>query len=74
MKDGLVEEFYENGQLKFKGNYKDGKEDGRHEWFYRNGKINMMINYKDGKLHGFYSIYSEDGSRFLTEYENGKEM
>ena len=25
IKDGLVEEFYDNGQLKFRWNYKNGK-------------------------------------------------
>ena len=24
IKDGLVEEFYDNGQLEYRGNYKDG--------------------------------------------------
>tara|TARA_Y100000590_G_scaffold154990_1_gene178139 strand:+ start:1533 stop:1655 length:123 start_codon:yes stop_codon:yes gene_type:complete len=28
MKDGLIEEFWENGQLSFKRNFKNGEPDG----------------------------------------------
>jgi antitoxin component YwqK of YwqJK toxin-antitoxin module len=31
IKDGLVEEFYDNGQLELRRNYKNGKEDGLEE-------------------------------------------
>ena len=50
MKDGLVEEFYDNGQLKKKGNYKNGERDGLHETYYDNGQIGIKENYKNGKL------------------------
>ena len=49
MKDGLVEEFYDNGQLKEKGNYKEGKKEGHWEKNFKNGKETKK-NYKDGKL------------------------
>ena len=32
-RDGLYEEFYENGQLRFRLNYIDGKRDGLIEFF-----------------------------------------
>ena len=50
MKDGLIEEFYENGQLRSTGNYKDGKKDGL--WYYYDGEGNptKKEEWKDGKL------------------------
>ena len=53
MKDGLIEEFYENGQLKSKGNYKDGKEDGLWEYFDEDGKETKTEEWKGGKLIPF---------------------
>ena len=42
-KDGLYESFHENGQLRFRSNYrenhKDGKLDGLWEEFDRNGQL-----------------------------------
>ena len=40
IKDGLVEEFYDNGQLKGKGFFKNDKLDGK--IFGYNQKINFM--------------------------------
>ena len=39
IKDGLVEEFYDNGQLEWRASYKDGKLDGLWEKFYENGQL-----------------------------------
>ena len=49
-KDGLYETYHENGQLKSKGNFKDGKQDGLWEGFYDNGQLGGKGNYKDGEL------------------------
>ena len=45
---GIVRDWYENGQLKFEWNYKDGKEDGLHRGWWEDGKLFKEINYKDG--------------------------
>ena len=39
MKDGLVEEFYENGQLKNRTNYRDWKQHGLWEYFDEDGNL-----------------------------------
>jgi antitoxin component YwqK of YwqJK toxin-antitoxin module len=36
--DGLLEIFHNNGELKYRGNYKIGKRDGPWEWFHENGQ------------------------------------
>ena len=46
---GIVEEFYDNGQLWTRWNYKDGKQDGLFEFFHDNGQLQERQNYKDGE-------------------------
>ena len=50
MKDGLVEKFWDNGQLLERGNYKDGKKDGLWERYNEDGRLYKKENYKDGRL------------------------
>lgn len=45
---GLLEGWYEDAQLWYRGNYKDGKEDGLHEGWYKSGQLWYRRNYKDG--------------------------
>ena len=49
IKDGLVEEFYDNGQLEWRANYKDGKLDCLFEWFDENGSLIKTKEYKNGE-------------------------
>ena len=49
-RDGLWEEYYENGQLRWKVNYKDEKFDGLWEEYNKNGQLWNKENYKDGVL------------------------
>ena len=46
IKDSLVEEFHNNGQLKSRGNYKDGNTDSFWERFYENDQLKRKGNYK----------------------------
>ena len=50
IKDGLVEKFYDNGQLLLRENYKNGKLNGLWEYFDESGKSRGNENYKAGKL------------------------
>ena len=50
IKDGLVETFYENGQLRDRVNFKDGKEDGPWECFDEDGNLIKTEEYEDGEL------------------------
>ena len=53
---------YENGQLKSKVNFIDGKvEDGLYESYYKNGQLQRKANYKDGELDGLSEQYHENG-------------
>ena len=46
---GVKESYYENGQLKERGNYIAGKEDGLWEMYYENGEWHAKSIYKNGK-------------------------
>ena len=83
LKDGLVEEFHDNGQLKGRGNYKNGKLDGLKETFYSksdnnpfvlHGPINTRKNYKIGKQDGLHESFHTNGKlQEKGNYNNGKE-
>jgi len=45
------EEYYENGQKKWEGTYKDGKEDGLWTYWDENGQKKSEITYKDGMVY-----------------------
>ena len=46
----MEREYYENGQIWYEGNYKDGKREGKWTEYYENGQIEWEENYKDGEL------------------------
>ena len=50
IKDGLYERYHENGQLRIKATYKDGKLNGPFEKYYENGQLEKKATYEDGKL------------------------
>ena len=68
---------YVNGQVKSKGEIKDGKLDGKSSWWHLNGQKGLEKNYKDGKLDGkstwWYDEIGLDGQIRLEEhYKDGK--
>ena len=52
--EGSWKTFYENGELKNEGNYKDGKAEGLGKTYDENGKLKAEVNFKDGKVEGKY--------------------
>jgi len=45
---GIAYDVYSEGQLKFEGTYKDGKEDGLFQEWYENGQLRFEVTIKDG--------------------------
>ena len=43
--DGFFESYYENGQLNYKQNYKDGIRDGLFYHYYENGQLSYKLCY-----------------------------
>ncbi len=64
--------YYENGQIKLKGNYKDGKKNGEQINYYKNGQIELKGNYKAGLENGEWITYYENGQTELkVNYKDG---
>ena len=70
IKDGVVETFYENGQLKGKGNYKIGKRDGPWEGFHKNGKLKYRGYFKGGRKDSVFDYCDENGKFLLFWFKS----
>ena len=45
---GVAVEYHDNGQLSFKGNYKDGELHGLFEYFDEEGNLTETVTYENG--------------------------
>ena len=71
--DGLATEWYENGQKKEEGNYKDDKKDGFWTEWYENGQISAEGLYKNKKLEGLVTFWHTNGKKKLEGiFKNGE--
>jgi len=71
---GILTKSFENGQLKFKKPYKDGKQDGVLEEYFENGQLKFKVPYKDGKEDGVFEVYFENGQlKLKNTFKDGKE-
>jgi len=71
--NGIVECFYENGNIYRRTPHKEGNEDGIEEYFYPNGNISMRTPYKEGKEHGIEIMWNKDGEIIqINHYRKGK--
>ena len=73
--NGNLTDHYENGQLKFKVSYKNGKWDGLSEEYYENGQLMGKLSYKDGEIeNGPSEEYYENGQlKKKVSFKDGKE-
>lgn len=70
-RNGLCENWYDNGTLSQKCNYVDDRYDGLYESWYCDGSLEMRGNYVDEKLDGLCEYYNMDGTLTLNNYVNG---
>jgi len=76
---GKWEEYYENGQLKVKKYYENGKELGEYKEYYENGKLSEIGNgrkaeiyYENGKLKAVAGLKNgKPDGKYTEYYENG---
>lgn len=59
---GFVYNLYSNGQLEYKGKYKDGKPNGNLIYWHDNGNKMRQGKLKDGVPVGRWEYYNLDGS------------
>jgi len=70
--DGPFVIYHKNGQLKDKGDYKDGfREDGPRVSYWENGQLYSTGTYKDGYKDGPFVFYNEDGSKRFAAHKMG---
>ena len=72
-KDGKLNTWYVNGQIKSEKNYKNGKLNGKMTMWYMNGQIKSGRNYKNGKKDGkLISWYQNAQIQSDGNYKDGK--
>jgi hypothetical protein len=72
---GLSVKYHDNGKLKNRTDYKDGKKDGLSEWFWENGTLGQRGNLKGGKKNGLLEVFSQNGKLIRSvNYKNGVRM
>lgn len=71
-KHGTQEQYYPNGNIRWKRKFIDGKIEGFNKYFYEDGSKEIVSFWVNGQMHGDYEHYQEDGN-FLerANYENG---
>ena len=69
---GKIKSYYENGNLKAEGNFKDGKAEGVAKVYHENGSLKSEISYKNGQRQ-ITKIYYPNGNIFSeTTFKNDK--
>ncbi len=66
--NGLFSDYFENGKIKEKGNYKNGKKDGLWESWYHNGQKQDSAFYKKNELTGKRVMWHPNGQLQLESY------
>jgi antitoxin component YwqK of YwqJK toxin-antitoxin module len=70
---GVMKIFYDNGKLKYEGNFNNGKEHGTIKFYRDSGKLVTEENYKNGVLHGYCkSYYENEDKAWEKKYNEGK--
>ena len=74
-RDGFWESYYDNGQLNWKGNYKDDCLDGPWEYYHENGQLSYKGNYKAGLEEGLFEHFQKNGKFEKKErWKNGRRV
>ena len=74
LKEKLIlkrKEFYDDGELKFEGEYLNGKRNGKGKEYYENGKLQFEGDYYNGKRWNG-KLYYKKGHKVI-EIQKGKQ-
>jgi antitoxin component YwqK of YwqJK toxin-antitoxin module len=72
-KNGSGKWYFESGQLKYEGNWKNGKQDGVEMAYFASGQLKQEAYLRDGRAQGIYKEYSQTGELLIhMKYENGE--
>ncbi|MAZ61293.1 MAG: hypothetical protein CMG50_03850 [Candidatus Marinimicrobia bacterium] len=71
VEDGILKEYYDNGNVKIEYNYKNGKKNGVQKKWYLNNQLSIKYNYENGKLDGLQKKWYENGNiKSESNYNN----
>ena len=72
--NGTFEVYYENGQLRYQWDYKDGERaDGESKGWWPDGSLKQIRTFKNGKLHGRTIEWFSDGTKKVeSSWKNGE--
>ena len=71
--DGLITEWYENGQKSYEATYKDGEQDGLATWWYENGHKKEEGSWnKNGKVGEWFEWYENATLQKSEIYKEGE--
>lgn len=56
--------YYDDGQKKMEGSFKNDKRDGLWSYWYDDGKLWSQGNYKEGIDHGLKTVWHENGQKY----------
>jgi len=62
IKDGLLKEHYDSGNIKLEYNYNNGKKNGVQKKWFDNKQIAINYNYNNGKLDGLQKKWYNNGN------------
>lgn len=60
-KEGQYKEWYDNGQIRYSGNFKKGKRNGTCVEWYKNGQKQAEERWRKGQLNGKTKYWTENG-------------
>ena len=74
---GKMFRLYKNGQKKYEGQFRNGRQDGLYMEWHENGNKKRVSNFKEGKLDGLQTYWYENGkkeaeSQFKNSKQNGE--
>jgi antitoxin component YwqK of YwqJK toxin-antitoxin module len=70
---GVAVWYYDNGQKRAEGTYKDGRPNGKVTAWHENGQKGYEGTYKDGELDGLSTTWYENGQKnFEVNYKDGE--
>jgi len=72
-KEGIWEEYFDNGKLYYKGSFNNGKKDGYWEYYRDNGQLWSKGSYNNDERDGIWEKYRKNGQLWYKgSYKNGK--
>ena len=73
IKDGILNEYYDDAKLKIEYKFKNGKKHGIQKRWYNNGQLEILYNYDNSKLDGLQQKWHQNGVlKGEWHYQNDK--